>query len=328
MNKIMAMVLFGLSAHAQSGDYAADKFFVGTGRATGGNETEAKSKAADVARSELAKSISSKIEAVTESTTEAAREKTATGVLRETIQKSYSSRLKVGAAINGLTDVEIRDQKFNPADRTAEVSAVIDRAKYVQKHVPDLKEQGDGIRGAVNQADRASKSLKKVALLKKALSLYDQSRAQIEMYRAVRRAGDPTVVDIVGIERAQLMEKLSLAAAKIRFSVQSEGDKEVIGAATSTLGRFGFQMASGDATILRLNAEVERIPDHLMESQGMYFVRARLLVNAEEDGQQVVSFEIEANESSQDERAAKLRAVTALKRTVDESLVAKLLEAL
>jgi hypothetical protein len=324
-NKIFVLLFTGLTAAAQSNVYPPDTFFVGLGRSAGRDEAEAKSKAMDIARAEISKAIASKIESVSESTAEASREKNSSGVLRESIQKSYSSRLKIGTVLNNLTDVEIREQRFNPVDRTADVVAVIDRVKFVQKHGQDLRDQGKGIRAFLSQAE-TSKPLKKVALLKKALTLYDQYRSQIEMYRAVRRADDPTIAEMIGIERSELVAKLSAAAANIRFAVQPDGEKEIISAATSNLKKFGFELNSAATSTLILKAEIEPIPDQFMASQGMHFVRARLVVSAEEDGQAAASFELSTNESSQDERAAKIRALSALKKTIEESFVPKFLE--
>jgi len=322
------LIFFGGTAQGNMGTFSPEEYFTGVGQAIGSNELDATTKATDMARAELAKSVAAKVEASSESSINAAREKNGSGPMQEYVQKTYKSTYKITAAIGRLTDIEIRRHQYSATNHRAEVLLVIDRAKYVKKHLPDLKERGRAIHRIALEAASATKALRRVALFKRTLSLYDQARSEIETYRAVRRASDPSILEIVGTNREQLIESLLKAASSVRFVVQLKGSQELLDVVTSTLTKFGFVIGDNGTTTLNLTEEVKSIPDSLMASHGMHLVRASLTVMAEEYGHRATSFELVETESSQDEGGAKIRAFNALKTTIDESLISRLLEAL
>lgn len=324
VSKTIWVFLFAQSAFAfNTNNFPSREFFVGTAIYTDATESIAKNKAMDQARVELGKAISANVASSSESKISAARSDR-DGKKNEWLQKFYTSSSRVTSAVENLSDMETMESSYNEESGEAKVVLVINRGEYVKKHLAQIKEIGQSIKKLMEQALVDGSGIRRISKLKNVISNYDRERSKIEIYNAIRRFDDPSLQELIGWERIQILEKLTLEVEKITASVETTGPTEIIDSVIKSLSDFGIRSAKDGRLKFIVKGSIETIPDSLMIRKNLVMVRSSLFVRIEENGEFITSFELVADEANESEKAASMRAFAALKNKVQEQFIEKL----
>lgn len=306
--------------------YPPENYFIGIGSGNHHNENRALQIATDEARGDLAKTIISSIKSETSSSKSARQDMVGNVKVKETVEKSYKSEIKVSSSVENLAGIEPGKSIFDDETNMASVYVIYDRVKNADDAKVKITDAGNTVRSYFENGLKEVKTLYRIRGLRKALRELGRISKVLALYEAVAPASYPKVDQLLGIQRSEVENRFMTEVSSTVLKISFLDEKEANGIFLSGLNKSGFRVDDKSAVQLKISFAFEEHKDKMLDKAGIMKHNCTVTTDIFEGEEKVGSFRMNFSEAGNDPDSAKRALLAEMTRESDKKYIDQLID--